>query len=125
MIAFELVEFAFEVSTIPLSLAMPIVLQRALLRRMDVDRRWQAWPEGEQLSRTYLASCAPLGAILSMVPFCVVTRKHQGPLPMALAILQGIGWSMLLVGALILYGVAYRLVLELTDPRLVPALMGS
>lgn len=125
MIAFEVLEFSLVVSTIPIGLALPIILQRKLLRRMSPERRAQAWPEDEQLTRTYLVSNMPLFGLLSMIPFCVVTRPRRGAVPMALAILQGIGWSLSLVGALFLYGVAYGLVLELLDPRLMPVLMGS
>lgn len=125
MNAFEVLEFAFEISSLPLSVALSMGLQRALLRRMSPERQARVWPPGEQLERAYLATNFPLGAILSMIPFCVVTRTHRGPKPMALAILKGLLASVVLTSVLLLYGVLYGSLLEFLDPRLLPALMGT
>ncbi|MFO0619169.1 MAG: hypothetical protein U0414_41655 [Polyangiaceae bacterium] len=125
MIAFEVLEFALDVSTLPVSLALAVWLQRTLLRRMSARRRRQAWPEDEQLARLYAISNIPFGAFLSMIPFCVVTRRHKGALQMALAVTQGVVWAALLAATVILYSLLYGVLLGFMDPRLIPAVMGT
>jgi hypothetical protein len=110
----DILEMVFVVSTIPLTLALPIWLQRALLRRMTPARRSRAWPENEQLARTYLcATSVPLGAALSMIPFCWVTRKQRGPLHGALAVVLGVLWAALIVATIEFYGFVWSVVLHL------------
>lgn len=116
---FEILEFAAVVATIPVNLALTIALQRALLRRMSSERRARAWPEDEQLARLLVFGLPPM---LSMLPFCVVTRTHAGPGPMAIGILKGLLWTGVLVVIFLAYSEGLSFLLEAADPRLVRAL---
>lgn len=118
MSPFEILEFTAVVATIPVNLALTIALQRALLRRMSSERRARAWPEDEQLARLLTFGLPPM---LSMLPFCVVTRTHAGWGPMAIGVLKGLLWTGVLVVVFLAYSEGLGLILHAADTRLVSA----
>lgn len=94
-----------------LGIVLPLLVQRAWLRRLSDERRAQAWNGASWAAALY--AFGPL----SMLGFCWVTRRRPGAVRAALALLVGLVATAPVLGAIALVDLGLEALLgDASDP---------
>jgi hypothetical protein len=94
-----------------LGIVLPLVVQRAWLRRLSEERRAQAWNGASWAAALY--AFGPL----SMLGFCWVTRRRPGALRALISLAAGLASTCLVVGCIVLVDLGLEALLgDASDP---------